>query len=235
MNIELHETQELNEISNKLIDGLIFCRKIYKIFENIKRSKNGIDRLRLRKSDLEKKLIEELLPLSRYIQMKYSPGRKIKIKWTYGNQPCDAYILSSGLFVDIGEVSRKYFLEVTTAVHQNDYLCRQYLHEQGHCWGPKGTKRDKITKEIISKPYAWSGYEHADDFGEIIIKRIIEKNNKNYPENTLLLIWCQLNYIFSDSEWDHMVDKVKNSQLPNNFKEISLFDSNYRFFNTLYF
>ncbi len=215
------------------MDGLIFCRKTYKIFENIKRSKDGIERVRLRKGKMNI-FIKEVLPIARYIQMKYSPGRKIKVRWIDGSQPYDAYFLSSGFLVDIGEVSRKQFIEVTTAVHQNDYLCRQYFNEKGHSWGQKRTKRDKLTKEIISEPYVYTDREHADDFAEIIIERIREKSKKKYSENILLLIWCQLNYIFSDSEWSYMVKKVKNAQLTHNFKEISLFDSNFKFFTTLY-
>jgi hypothetical protein len=175
----LDKMQELSEISNSLMDGLIFCRKTYKIFENIKQSKDGIEKVRLQKGIMNK-FIKEVLPIARYVQMKYSPGRKIKVKWINGYEPYDAYFLSSGFLVDIGEVSRKQFIQVTTAVHQNDYLCRQYFVEKGHSWGPKGTKyREKKSKEIISEPYVYSNMEHADDFAGIIIERIGNKSKKS--------------------------------------------------------
>ena len=41
--------QELSEISNRLMDGLMFCRKTYKIFENINEPK-----MELKKSDYKK-------------------------------------------------------------------------------------------------------------------------------------------------------------------------------------
>lgn len=180
------------------------------------------------------KFIKEVLPIARYVQMKYCPGRKIKVKWIDGNQSYDAYLLTSGFLVDRGEVSRKQFIEVTTAVHPNDYLCRQYFVKKGYSWGPKGTKRDKNTKGIISKPYVYTDREHADDFEAIIKSRIEEKSKLKYPENTILLIWCQLSYPFEDSEWCYMVDKVKAAQVTHNFREISLFDSNFKFFETFY-
>jgi len=223
----------LSEINNKLKDGLIFCRKAYRILEYAQRSEEGIKAVRLQKGKINK-FIKEVLPISRYVQMKYCPGRQINVMWIDGNQSYDAYLLSSGYLVEAGEVPREQFIEVTTAVHQNDYLCRQYFVEKGHSCGPNGTKMDKKTKEIISKPYIYAYREHADDFAAIIIERIGEKSKINYPENTILLIWCQLNHIFSESEWDYMVDKVKKAQVPNNFREKSLFDSNHRFFTTLY-
>ena len=173
----LDEMQELSEISNRLMDGLIFCRKIYKILENIKQSKDGIDKVRLQKGIMNK-FIKEVLPIARYVQMRYSPGRKIKVKWINGYEAYDAYLLSSGFLINMGEVSRKQFIQVTTAVHQNDYLCRQYFIEKGHSWGPKITKRDKLTKEIISEPYCYTDDEHADDFAAIIIERIRIKIKK---------------------------------------------------------
>ena len=229
----LDEMQDLSEISNRLMDGLIFCCKTYKILENIKQIKDGIEIVRLQKGIMNK-FIKEVLPIARYVQMKYRPGRKIEVKWIDGYDEYDAYLLSSGFLVDIWEVEREQFIQVTTAVHQNDYLCRQYFVEKGHSWGPNGTKRDKITKEVISEPYVYTNNEHADDFAAIIINRIGEKIKIIYPENTILLIWCQLNYPFEDSEWSYMVEKVKNAQLTHNFKEISLFDSNFKFFTSLY-
>lgn len=127
--------KELNEINNRILDGLNFCKKTYKIFESIRASKYGIEKLRLREGRLEKKLIEEVLPVTRYVQMKYSHGRMIKVKWIDGNQPYDAYLLSSGPQVERGYVLRKQFLEVTTAVNQKDYLSMQHLNKNGYSWG----------------------------------------------------------------------------------------------------
>lgn len=58
----------LADFDNHLMNGFDFCKKAYSIFEEIRRSPNGVERLRLRKGKLEKKLIEELLPIARYVQ-----------------------------------------------------------------------------------------------------------------------------------------------------------------------
>lgn len=39
---------------------------------------------------------------------------------------------------------------------------------------------------------------------------------------------------FFDSEWSYIIDKVKDLEIANNFKEIILFDSNFNYFTTLY-
>lgn len=226
--------KELNEINNRILDGLNFCKKTYKIFESIRASKYGIEKLRLREGRLEKKLIEEVLPVTRYVQMKYSHGRMIKVKWIDGNQPYDAYLLSSGPQVERGYVLRKQFLEVTTAVNQKDYLNMQHLNKNGYSWGAKGIIKNKKTKEIISKPYGYSNMEAEDDLIAIILERIKEKSLKDYPKNTLLVIQCMFDTPFFDSEWSYIIDKVKDLEIANNFKEIILFDSNFNYFTTLY-
>ena len=230
----LDEMQELSEVNNRLMDGLNFCKKTYKIFESIRASKGGIQKLRLREGRLEKKLIEELLPVTRYVQMKYSHVRKIKVKWIDGNQAYDAYLLSSGPQVERGYVLRKQFLEVTTAVNQKDYLSRKHLNEKGHSWGAKGITQNNKTKEIISKPFVYSSTEAKDDLIGIILERIKGKSLKNYPQNTVLVIQCMFDTPFFDSEWDYIIDKVKNAKIANDFKEIILFDSNFNYFTTLY-
>jgi len=80
----------LGDFDNHLMNGLDFCKKAYGLFEEIRRTPNGIERLRLRKGRLEKKLIEELLPIARYIQARYSHRRQIKVRWIDGKQNYDA-------------------------------------------------------------------------------------------------------------------------------------------------
>ena len=91
----------LADFDNHLMNGLDFCKKAYGLFEQIRRSSNGIERLRLRKGKLEKKLVEELLPIARYIQARYSHGRHMKVLWKDGTQNYDARLLSTGALVDV--------------------------------------------------------------------------------------------------------------------------------------
>jgi hypothetical protein len=122
---------DLSTFDGRLLDGLNFCRKVYELFNQTRASPGGIGKLRLRPSKNEKRLIEELIPVARYVQARYREGRRIKVPWLSGSQPYDAVLLSSGAFVDKGITARRVVVEVTTAVHRNDYLVRRRLHEQG--------------------------------------------------------------------------------------------------------
>src|SRR5712692_12083084 len=116
---------DLKELDNHVLNGLYFCKKVYDLFEQIRKTPDGIKRLRLRKSKNEKKLIEELIPIARYVQARYSQGRRLKIRWIDGGQQYDARLLSSGALVDNRLASRRQCIEVTTAVHENDHLLRR--------------------------------------------------------------------------------------------------------------
>jgi hypothetical protein len=76
----------LDEFDGKLLDGLEFCSKVYALFESIRHADDGPSRLRMRPSRLEKKLLEELLPICKYVQASYRLGRYISVCWVDGSQ-----------------------------------------------------------------------------------------------------------------------------------------------------
>lgn len=61
----------LSQFDGELIDGLQFCAMTYALFEQIRSTESGPSRLRMRATKVEKKLIEELLPICKYVQAKY--------------------------------------------------------------------------------------------------------------------------------------------------------------------
>ncbi len=225
--------KELSLLNGRLRDGLIFCRKAYAIYENVRGSNGGVSRLRLRKNIVEKKLIEEILPIVRYIQLRYNQGKRIKVKWMVGNQPYDAYILLSGSQVTNLNIPKKQYLEVTTAVHDNEHLAREYLNNKGYVFGIKGVSRNKNTKEIESIPHVRINREAEDDFANIIIDRIEDKSKKNYPDKTTLIIQCMFSTYFIDTEWNYIIEKVRQADIKHKFCEVVLFDSNYNYFAIL--
>jgi hypothetical protein len=85
----------LADFDNHLMNGLDFCKKAYSLFEEIRMSPNGVETLRLRKGRLEKKLLEELLPIARYIQARYSHGRQLRKSGTATNCFSKFYIHES--------------------------------------------------------------------------------------------------------------------------------------------
>jgi len=224
----------LSDFDNHLMNGLDFCRKAYTLFEEIRKSPDGVERLRLRKGRLEKKLIEELLPLARYIQARYSHGRQIKVRWINGMQNYDARLLSAGVLVDKRLVPRHQYVEVTTAVHENDHISRRLSNEQGHVFGVKGIQKEPQTGKYISRPYVYTNHELSEDLAEKILERIKAKSKIEYPRGTTLIMQCFLDTLFFENEWEYAIQMVKKSETEHRFHEIFVFDSNHHYSATLY-
>jgi hypothetical protein len=225
---------ELEVFDNHLMDGLLFCKRVYDLFDKIKSNPNGIKRIRLRKDTVVKKLIEELIPIARYIQTRYSQGRRLKIRWIDGGQHYDAKLLSTGFLVDMQMVPKKQYIEVTTAVHENDHVSRKLIVEKGGSFGTKGIVINKKPKSIISNPYVYRNGEAQIDLKDRILARIKAKNKINYPSETVLVIQCILDTLLIQHEWDEAINELRGTQFSHNFSEVFLFDSNHHYSATIY-
>ena len=212
----------LSTFDGKLFDGLTFCRKVYDFFDQIRAEPDGISKLRVR-SRREKKLIEELIPVARYVQERYRLGRRIKVRWFSGSQPFDARSLSSGVLVQHGMAPKKLQIEVTLAVHQNDYLRRKLLNEQGGTFGVKGISKDK-NGVIRSEPHVYKGNERIVDLADQILGALRKKSAKNYPRGTVLIVDCVADGLIDDAEWTAAVQEVEKAQVHEAFREVFLFD-----------
>jgi hypothetical protein len=212
----------LSNIDDQLLDGLDFCHKVYDLFDQVNQGSNGKERLRLRPSKIDKRLIEELLPLARYIQARYREGRRIKVRWLSGSQPYDAVLWSSGSLVKYGNMPRRLFVEITTSVHPNDHLRRQLLNHDGGSFGVKGIHRNG--KTIVSKPYVFSGGENANDLAAQIVARLTAKAKKPYPSATVLIVNCIPNCLTLEDEWIDAVEQVRKSDPEVRFREVFLLD-----------
>jgi hypothetical protein len=95
---------------DKLMNGLDFCEK----------SPNGIEALQLQNSPELKKLVEKLIPLSKYIQGRYGPNRRLKVRWIDGRDGYDAQVLSSGAFLDKRASPRRRWIEITNVVQESN-------------------------------------------------------------------------------------------------------------------
>lgn len=224
----------LADFDNRLINGFAFCKKAYGLFEEIRRGAGGVERLRLRKGKLEKKLIEELLPIARYIQARYNHGRQLKVMWKDGTQNFDARLLSAGALVDRGLTPKVSYIEVTTAVHENDHIARNILHKTGGVFGPKGIKKDSQAGGYVSQPHVYDGEEHSEDLADKILERIKAKSKIKYPDSTALIIQCFLDTLFFEDEWENAIKKVKDGNVQHTFNEIFIFDSNHHYAATFY-
>jgi hypothetical protein len=208
----------LLDFDNRLMNGFDFCKKAYSLFEEIRRGPNG----------------EELLPIARYIQARYNHGRQVKVRWKDGNQNYDARLVSSGALVDIGQAPKNQYIEVTTAVHENDHISRSLLNKDGRVFGVKGIKKHPETGEYVSEPYVYTNSELSEGLATKILGRIAAKGKIKYPVNTSLIIQCFLDTLFLEDEWDYAIAKVKDNHVDHAFREIFVFDSNHYYAATFY-
>ncbi|MGH9437981.1 MAG: hypothetical protein ACRD22_08805 [Terriglobia bacterium] len=226
--------RDLKGLDDCLLDGLEFCKRVYELFDQVKSEPEGIEKLRLRPTNREKKLLEELLPIANYIQARYFAANRIKIRWINGSQQYDAILWSPLMMVRNAGVPRKLFLEVTTSAHKNDYLARRLLHEDGGSFGAKSIHRDRTTRKPVSTPYVIVNDEGIDDLARQIASRLTEKGQKNYPCNTVLIINCIADGVVLDSEWNDAIARVKAMNLHNSFREVFLIEHVGRHCATLY-
>jgi len=225
---------QLSTFDGKLLNGLHFCRKVYDLFDQVSDGPDGIAKLRLRPTKVEKRLLEELIPIARYVQARYREGRRIKVRWFSGSQPYDAILWSSGRLVALREAPKKLFVEVTTSVHQNEHLARRLFHERGGSFGVKGIFRDKKTGDIVSKPYGQKGDEIATDLADQILARVKAKASKNYSPGTVLIVNCVPNTLIDDSDWNNAVERVTKAEAHSGFREVFLLETLRSHSTTLY-
>lgn len=226
----------VSSFDNRLMDGLLFCKKVNDWFVQVSEGPDGKERLRLRKGQdqSEKKLVEELIPIARYIQSRYSPGRRLRIRWMKGNQQFDARLLSSGGLVEHGFEPKSQCIEVTTVVHENDHLRRKLLNDGVPTFGVKGISLDRKTKTIVSRPYGYTNSEAEDDLTQKILERLKGKNLVAYPSDTVLVIQCILDRLFLEDEWNRSIEQVRQLSLEHRFREVFLCDPVHNYSATIW-
>lgn len=214
----------LTYFDKQFIDGLAFCQEAYHFFETIRGEQDGISKIRLRETDREKKLLEEILPICTYIQSIYRPGRYISVCWHYGNQNFDAEIKQTGWLVEEGFFRAHHYLEVTCVMHPNEYLGRERINTIGYTFGVKGLRRLK-TREIESEVTVHDGQDFVEEFAELLINRIKDKASKFYPANTILIVHCTLNNLYTPDDWEYLKRITKQANIHHAFTEIYIFET----------
>ncbi len=218
------ETAPLAEFDGNLLDGLEFCSKVYALFESIRSAPDGPSRFRMRPTTLEKKLLEELLPICQYVQASYRPGRYMSVRWINGNQQYDAELLQRGGYVSENYYPENAFLEVTCTMHPNEYLSRELLETKGSAFGLEGIRRLK-NGDIESVPKCYTNREFVESYANLLQDRIASKTSKPYPKNTTLIVQCTLNMPYMPDEWADLMDRVKPALSGAPFREIYFYDT----------
>ena len=223
----------LAPFDGNLLDGLEFCSKVYALFESIRGGADGPSRLRRRPTRVEKKLLEELLPICKYVQAHYRPGRYMSIRWTDGSQTYDAELLQRGAYVAQSYYPEAGFLEVTCTMHPKEYLMRELLDTEGGAFGLEGIRRLK-DGTIESVPVGYTNREFIESYAKIVIDQIAKKAMIRYPENTTLIVQCTLNMPYMPDEWGDLMARVRASLPQSCFREIYLYETVCQYSQVLY-
>jgi hypothetical protein len=224
----------LSTFDDQLLDGLEFCRKVYDLFDQVQNGPDGIAKLRLRPSKNEKRLVEEPSPSLATCKHATAKAAASRYAGSVVRSPMTLSSRSSGGLVEHHMAPKKLFIEVTTAVHQNDHLARRLLHQRGGSFGVKGISQDKKTGEIISKPHVHSNDELPTDLADQIIERLSSKSAKPYPPGTVLIVNCFANSLILDPEWDQAIERVKKAHVHRPFREVFLIETVMSHSTTLY-
>lgn len=213
----------LSEFDNQLIDGLDFCKKVYALFDRIRLESGGVERIRLRAELVEKKLIDELLPICRYVQTYYRLGRYISVRWVNGNQSYDAELVQQGQLVDQGRFTAVAYLEATCVMHKNEHWVGKLLNAGKPAFAPEGIERQP-GRLVKSNPVAFTNAEHVCSFAPLVISLIRKKEEISYPQDTSLVIQCYLNSLYTLEDWRLLVSMVEQKIGTSQFQEVLLFD-----------
>jgi len=225
---------DLSTFDGVRVDGLTFCAQVYDLFDQIQKEPDGISKMRLQPSKREKRLLEELIPLARFVQSRYREGRRMRVRWFAGSQPYDAILTSSGGLVDHGMARRRQFVEITTCAHPNDYLVRESLETPGPTWSAKSTWRDRKTGRIRSEPYVYRNDERSADVAAQVVACLRKKSAKRYPAGTVLIVSCRSDGLLLLNEWDDAAVRIEQAQEHLAFREVFLVEASRGFSATLY-
>ncbi len=214
----------LAQFDGILMDGLEFCSKVYALYESIRSTSDGASRFRRRPTNLEKKLLEELLPICRYVQASYRPGRYMAVRWIDGNQQYDAELIQRGAYVSENYYPASAFIEVTCTMHPNEYLSRELLDTKGRAFGLNGMRRLK-NGDIESVPVGYSNRDFVESYAALVRDRVATKAGKPYPKDTTLIVECTLNMPYLPDEWTDLMARIQPTLHRAPFREIYFYDT----------
>jgi hypothetical protein len=230
--MSITDAQPLAEFDGVLLDGLDFCRRTYALFERLRTAPDGPTRLRLRASNTEKKLLEELLPICKYIHFYYRVGRYISVRWIDGDQSFDAEISQQGTYIDKGYYPATAHLEVTGAMHANEHWIWKLLSSGRGAFAPEGISKTK-GRPVESEPVVFTNHQHVEQFVPIVVGQLTKKAGTAYPANTSLVVQCSLNSLYTRDDWDLLVREVHRQVPVHSFREILLYDGTREFASPL--
>jgi hypothetical protein len=173
---------------DKLMNGLDFCEKVYDLVENITNSPNGIEALQSQNSSELKKLVEKLIPLSKYIQGCYGPNRRLKVRWIDGRDGYNAQVLSSGAFLDKRASPRRHWIEITNVVQESNPHLPLPPSKRPLMFEVKGISVDRTTQKMTSRPYRYGSDKAEADLAKKILEQIEARGALKHQPLDILVI-----------------------------------------------
>lgn len=218
------------------LDGLEFCSRVYVMHEALMQRPDATTRLRTRPTDFEKKLLEELLPLCRYIQTVYGPGRHISVRWLSGDQSFDAEYLQRGALVDNRNLPPSGYIEITGAMHPNEHLLRERLESHGHAFGVDGLSatgtRRKGNRVVRSDVVSYSDPETIAAMSDLVLESIHRKAGR-YANHTTLIVECTLNTLYLEHHWQDLIAAISDARPVHSFDGIFICSESYGYVASL--
>ena len=104
-------------------------------------------------------------------------------------------------------------------MHKNEH----WMWKLSPAFAPEGVKKTKDGTRVC-EPVSFSNFEHVENFVPIVVDSIEKKANKNYPENTSLIVQCFLNSLYTSDEWGLLISKVRENVKQHPFKELLIYD-----------
>lgn len=169
-----------------------------------------------------KGLVEEVLPLAALLKHLETPQLHVRCKYIGGDANHDARIKLSGMPVDQGFFEQEYYVEVTSAVHPQDYLRREALTRYGSVFGGPEIKRvrnrKRGTDEIVSQAAAQDGDSPMLDAIAWVKERLSAKAEKEYPQPCILVVNVEPDRPLSLGEWGTLAKEVRGNVSRTQFK-----------------
>jgi hypothetical protein len=149
-----------------------------------------------------KKLLEEILPISRLAVSMKLPGSEVEVEAFEGDGPTDGRISVSGFVEDIFNV------QVTCVYSYEESLRDELLLKQGVSPAFGHIYRDNKSREIIAETEATDNEEFIMTLSRAVMERFRRKVEKGATPNTDLLIAFNEVTLYGRSAWDRLFGAI---------------------------
>jgi hypothetical protein len=176
----------------------------------------------IRRQGQAKRLLEELLPLSRLGLRLKQPGLKVEVEAFEDSGAADGVIRVAGFW------SASFDVQVTYAGYgYEDALRAELLVQRGHTPAAGPIARDKATAMIDARVAAIDADEYIERLAEATLDRLIDKCQKAYQPGTVLIISFDEVKLHGHQSWARLISLLdaKGGMSGSPFSHVYLFNA----------